>query len=375
MLRRPAPKRVGRPVLSVALVCLIGCATGAERRVYQLMQEGAEAERVGETARAERQIAEALAEVRGASLGAELEASIQYELGRVVGKRCRTDEARALLEASLRHAETSGASARVTLPRVLELGYLESSAGRDEEALPYLERGVATARANGFDQDVHFPDVLQAYAVALRRTGARERGDATAQEALAAIRARPPRQTPPITFAYRLGCAAVARERGDYAEVLRQHQAVLAEALLEVGRTRLVNSVYEAGRAAGVTCRFDEAETYLLDALSLDRQRSGPVHFDLVELARLKLDQRDYPGSASYFERAIEALNEIRASEGAPVAFADILDEYATTLDGTGKPSAAGAQRARARYLRSRVPGAISITDRTPYGTQCPSQP
>jgi len=294
-----------------------------------------------------------------------------YELGRIKGQLCKTEEARLLLVAALKQADSSRLSVRDRLPRILEIAYLASSADRYEAALPYFERGIASARSAGSDKDSEFSDVLQAYAVALRQTGARDQADGVSREALAARDALQPELQPPLTLRYRVGCATTEIKRGDYDEALRHHRTVLEEGLPEEDRARFILSIYEAGRAAGVLCRFAEAEAYLLEALALDQANAGLVHFDLVELARLALDQQKYVESAAYFARALPILEGIQAESDAPIEFANILEEYALALSRSDQPEKAEEKNARAAAIRARTPRGASITERTPYGSEC----
>lgn len=128
---------------------------------------------------------------------------------------------------------------------------------------------------------------------------------------------------------------------------------------------------YEYGRASGVVCAFADAEKALTTAYELDKQAGGHTYLSLVELSRLNLDQKNYPEAAAYFERALPELDAKGALTQAPIEYAYILDEYATSLDGTGRTTQAQEIAARAMHIRNDNPGKSSVTDRTPYGTQC----
>ncbi|MBI3593696.1 MAG: tetratricopeptide repeat protein [Nitrospirae bacterium] len=128
---------------------------------------------------------------------------------------------------------------------------------------------------------------------------------------------------------------------------------------------------YEYGRASGIVCNFVEAENHLLEAMKLDEQSSGPVHMDLVELARLNYDQKKYSQAIPYFERAILVLQQMNGPKLAPIGLADILDEYSHALIEIGKSEESRNVHERAERLRRDNPMGESITDRTPYGTKC----
>lgn len=128
---------------------------------------------------------------------------------------------------------------------------------------------------------------------------------------------------------------------------------------------------YEYGRSLGVQCFWGLAEMHLLKALELDRQTGGPEYMILSELSQLKKDQKQYDKAVNYYERAIRALEKFGAPDKAPIAFADTLDEFAVSLQNIGKETEARPIRDRAIDLRKRNPKGYSISDRTPYGTQC----
>lgn len=128
---------------------------------------------------------------------------------------------------------------------------------------------------------------------------------------------------------------------------------------------------YEYGRASGATCFYEHAEEYLTKSLKLDEESSGPIHYPLIELARLNLDQRKFAQAVPYFERALAAAEKLDAESKDPIGFADFLDEYVRALEGSGQAAKAGSFVARAAKIRATNPTAVSKTDRTPYGKHC----
>lgn len=125
---------------------------------------------------------------------------------------------------------------------------------------------------------------------------------------------------------------------------------------------------YEYGRSLGMTCHFDEAERELLEAYRLDAESDGPDYMSLTELARLNLDQKKYAESALYFERLLVYADE-RTPQ--PVEMAEILDEYAAALAGTGNETEAEIERKKGEAIRREYPQAASMTERAVYGSQC----
>ncbi len=127
---------------------------------------------------------------------------------------------------------------------------------------------------------------------------------------------------------------------------------------------------YEYGRALGVTCHFESSEVYLLRAHEIDVKSNGPYFNDLIELARLNLDQKKWDKTIEYYDKVMPELERINAEEDSPHEFANLLDEYAEALEGLNK-SEASSYRQKASDIRDKNPKGYSITDRTPYGSQC----
>lgn len=164
----------------------------------------------------------------------------------------------------------------------------------------------------------------------------------------------------------------VAQQKGNWDLSRRAYAVAVVNsriARLPVKQRAVLN--YEYGRSLGVTCFFPEAEYELLLAHDLDKEAGAPLYFSLVELARLNLDQSKYDAAAEYFERALKELDSADFSSTSPIAYADILDEYALALKKTGDIVRSDELYASAIQIRKMNPEGESITDRTPYGTQC----
>lgn len=168
--------------------------------------------------------------------------------------------------------------------------------------------------------------------------------------------------------------ADAASARGDWNTARREWgQTVHAAEQIKLPPIALAVIYYEYGRAAGVTCRFKVAATYLNKAYQLDRRNDGPQYLALVELARLNLDRGKYALAVRYFEQAIPLLEHIGAPRQAPAEFARVLDEYAVGLRARGRTRAAAQVAARAAALRQHFPDYHSMSERTPYARSCPS--
>ena len=136
--------------------------------------------------------------------------------------------------------------------------------------------------------------------------------------------------------------------------------------------TDLAMRHYNLGRAAGATCRFDEAERELLLANQLDTSTNGPTYMSLFELACMAYDRGQWAKAIDYSERGFSEIERIQGKNSHhPAATAQQVDEYAIALRKAGRQADADAARAHAVELRQLEPNARIVTDRTPYGNYC----
>lgn len=167
-----------------------------------------------------------------------------------------------------------------------------------------------------------------------------------------------------------IGIQAQARGNWDGARRAYARAVVYAEQANLPAKNRAIRT-YEYGRALGVTCFFDLAELELNSAYELDKQAGEPLYLSLTELGRLTLDQKKYQQASTYFERSLTEIDKVNAQQVAPIAYADILDEYAQALVGINRFEDANVAKNRASEIRAKNPNGRSITDRTPYGKFC----
>ena len=169
---------------------------------------------------------------------------------------------------------------------------------------------------------------------------------------------------------YKNGEAAMLA--GNWNQARRSYAKSVVNANLGNTPTRTKSVInYEYGRALGATCYFEEAEKYLKVSLELDESSNGPIHYPLIELGRLSLNQEQYGKSAGYFSRVLPVVEKLGAENLDPIGFADLLEELSLSLENSGKNSEAETHRERASSIRRENSGAISRTDRTPYGRHC----
>lgn len=165
---------------------------------------------------------------------------------------------------------------------------------------------------------------------------------------------------------------AKAGKSGEFAIARKEFARALTNARLAHANPKMVAALsYEYGRYSGMICDWVEGEKGLSEAYDLDRQNGGPAYMSLVELARRNLDRQQYGNAVEYFDRVVPELESLHADSRDPIGYAQVLDEYAASLEETGKNGLAGKFRDRAGDLRKAFPGQSAHTDRTPYGTQC----
>ncbi len=174
----------------------------------------------------------------------------------------------------------------------------------------------------------------------------------------------------PISEYMRDGGAA--QERGDWDEARRIYALAFSEGNLAQADPRFKAVLhYEYGRSLGVTCSFDEAERQLNLANDLDKHTGGVFYLSLTELARLNLDQGKFAEAVTYLERVMAELDPVITARRVPIFYANVLEDYAMALSGSGRTKDAEAVAKRAAEIRGAVPKDQFVSDRTPYGKHC----
>jgi tetratricopeptide (TPR) repeat protein len=117
---------------------------------------------------------------------------------------------------------------------------------------------------------------------------------------------------------------------------------------------------YNLGRVKGYLCKYDEAEKLMSNALAA-QERIGAENriltMRLFELGRLHFDRENYALAAPYYARGIRVATRLGSETSDPIGLADVIDEYAVALEGTGDPARAASERKKASELRDINPG------------------
>ena len=151
--------------------------------------------------------------------------------------------------------------------------------------------------------------------------------------------------------------------QGDYTSAREQYGKALVDARLAgVDPATISMLTYNYGRTTGYTCHFEEAEKYLLEALNMEKNITGPESGvstkRVFELARLYFDQGQYAKSAVYYANGIPLVEKLGAAQSDPIGLANAMDEYAVALANVGKTSDAATAKQRAAQLREQNPRA-----------------
>jgi tetratricopeptide (TPR) repeat protein len=163
-----------------------------------------------------------------------------------------------------------------------------------------------------------------------------------------------------------------AQKAGDWDSARRNYaKAVVNGELGNLPQEQMAGLYYEYGRSLGATCFYEESEKYLQKALDIDLKTNGPAYMSLLELARLNLQIKNYAKAITYFDKLMPIYKELNAEKDSPIGVAEAYEDYSYALKESGDIVKARDFEAKAKQLRAINPDGYSITERTPYGTQC----
>ena len=165
-----------------------------------------------------------------------------------------------------------------------------------------------------------------------------------------------------------------AQQRGDWDAAMRQFAQAVVNADLGGAEPRgraIVN--YEYGRALGVSCRYSEAEKYLLRSKEFDEKQGRSPYLPLYELGLISEKQGNSLQAANYFSQLIPLMEKEGLRSRYPLGVADAYDRYASALQTNGDSEKASIQRGEANKIRAANPGAARFGTVTPYGSACPT--
>ena len=152
-----------------------------------------------------------------------------------------------------------------------------------------------------------------------------------------------------------------AETAGDYTLAERNYSRALMN--FQIGYTGDADvsmALYNLGRVKGYLCKYGEAESLLLEALQLEEKVTGPesavTSMRVFELARLSFDRQQFEKAVIYYSRGIPLVRKLGAENKDPIALADAIDEYSSSLTQTGASDKARAASQEANALRANNP-------------------
>ena len=142
------------------------------------------------------------------------------------------------------------------------------------------------------------------------------------------------------------------------------HRALLNAQWGNAPKAGVSMATYNLGRIRGYLCEYIEAEKLLKEALKLqeevpiaDDPDHGILSMRLFELARFYYDFGHNEQAIPYWERGIPLAEKVDIETSDPIAYANVLDEYAVSLKKTNQPDKADTIKTKADEIRSRNPG------------------
>lgn len=153
-----------------------------------------------------------------------------------------------------------------------------------------------------------------------------------------------------------------AADTGDW-DLARQNfaRAHVNAQIGHLGPETEAQCIYEWSRVTGYMGKYADAEKGFNEVLVLIDRAHGKADAllapTLCELARLFHDTRQHSKAISIFERAVSELEKTLIKEDDPIAFADFLEEYASSLRALGEDTRANELIHRVGSIRDENKG------------------
>ena len=177
-----------------------------------------------------------------------------------------------------------------------------------------------------------------------------------------------------------LGCASpnLARryeEEGRWEDSYQQWARIADSPGLFTSDANLAVYHYSLARAAGVTCRWDEAVKEFQIAYELDRASGGRSDMDLLELGELYFHRQDWKLATEYYERGLadrpQGYDKRTGTVTHPADQIHVWTQYARALREVGRRDDSEIYYQKADELRARPGVPLDHTHWTPYGSEC----
>lgn len=168
--------------------------------------------------------------------------------------------------------------------------------------------------------------------------------------------------------------------RGNADEALVKYEAARKAAKDANDRQYEAIAMYGLARANMELCKPQEAEQWFVESIkirdSLPDDKYAYVTQNLLEYSRLLIATGRAKDAVAPMERAVAKLDADGTIESSdPIAFADVLDDYAGALTAAGQSQKAEAARSRAKSLRQANTGRRALFKPTPYPARCKVAP
>lgn len=165
---------------------------------------------------------------------------------------------------------------------------------------------------------------------------------------------------------------AAAWGRGDWEMAMRQYGRAVVNADLGSADPQFKASVnYEYGRVAGVLCKYEDSEKYLIRSKEFLEMADQSPYLVLLELALLNDKQGKFDRSSTYYSQLIPMMESAGLRSKYPLGAADVYDRYASALEHQGRTSEAVARKNEASIIRASNRDARPFGAFTPYGSRC----
>lgn len=142
-----------------------------------------------------------------------------------------------------------------------------------------------------------------------------------------------------------------AYERGDYEQARTDFTSALQVANKQGWKPHIATAKYGLGRSLGQLCDFEAAERNLKEAVALEEELTGANSVNLAqdqfELARLYYDYGQYSKAVPHFRRAVNIADGLRVESSDPIGYANVLQDYAVSLEKSGDEAGANTVKTR----------------------------
>ena len=167
----------------------------------------------------------------------------------------------------------------------------------------------------------------------------------------------------------------IALESQNYQLAREKYKGALAEAEKSKDLQYSVIAMYGLARANGYLCNFKEAEEWFKKSISLRENlpdsNTAYLSQNILEFARLYVAQKKWKEATAQFERAIPLLESLDIEKRDPIGYANVLEDYKSSLQFSGNMKEAEKIKQKIEYLRSAYSSRRASFKTKPYPENC----